>query len=154
MGSFGIERWRFPPGGLSHPDPDMTYAGKCGRRRRDGNEKQRCDGMETRGRCGLVEKMGNEAMNCLAQGNKWKLALGRGGGVAVVHCTRSGNNILSPRWALIAAGFLPASATPYKACARSSKLVWHPSFSNKLCHEICILKFQKNSKQNSCDRHC
>jgi hypothetical protein len=50
-------------------------------------------------------------MSCLAQGNKWKLALGRGGGgAAVVHCTRSGNNILSPPWALIAAGFLPASA--------------------------------------------
>jgi hypothetical protein len=70
-----------PPGGLSHPDPDMTCAGKCGRwRRHDGNEKQRCDGMETRGRSGHVEKMGNEAMNCLAQDNKWKLALGRGGG--------------------------------------------------------------------------
>jgi hypothetical protein len=71
--------------------------------------------METRGRNGRVEKMGNKAMNCIAQGNKWKLALGRGGGAAAVHCTRSENNILSPPWALIAAGFLPASATPYKA---------------------------------------
>jgi hypothetical protein len=69
--------------------------------------------METRGRCGPVEKMGNEAMNCLAQGNKWKLVLGRGeGAAAAVHYTRSGNNILSPPWALIAAGFLSASAIP------------------------------------------
>jgi hypothetical protein len=68
--------------------------------------------METRGHSGVVEKMGNEAINCLAQGNKWKLALGRGGGAAAVHCTRSGNNIFSPPWALIAAGFLPASAIP------------------------------------------
>jgi hypothetical protein len=58
----------------------MTCAGKYGRRQRDGNEKWRCDGMETRGRSGRVEKMGNEAMNFLAQSNKWKLALGRGGG--------------------------------------------------------------------------
>jgi hypothetical protein len=63
-----------------------------------------------RGRSVVVEKMGNKAMNCLVQGNKWKLALGRGGGAAAVHCTRSGNNILSPPWALIAAGFLSASA--------------------------------------------
>jgi hypothetical protein len=65
--------------------------------------------MQTRGRSGVVEKMGNnKAMNCLAQGNKWKLALG-GGAAAAVHCTRSGNNIFHG-WALIAAGFLPASA--------------------------------------------
>jgi hypothetical protein len=33
-------------------------------------------------------------------------------GAAAVHCTTSGNNILSPPWILIAAGFLPASARP------------------------------------------
>jgi hypothetical protein len=47
-------------------------------------------------------------------GNNWKLALGSGRGAAV-HCTRSGNNFLSLPWALIAAGLLPTSATPYKA---------------------------------------
>jgi hypothetical protein len=55
--------------------------------------------------------MGNEAMNCLAQGNKWKLALGRGGGGGG-SLYKEWDNILSPPWALIAAGFLPASAIP------------------------------------------
>jgi hypothetical protein len=114
MGSFGIRRWCFPPGGSSHQDPDMTCAGKCGRRRHDGNEKRRYDRMETRGRSGRVEKMGNKAMNCLAQGNKWKLALGRGGGrrqftvqgVEIIFYLRVG-----PHFSRLPA----ASATPYKA---------------------------------------